>query len=340
MKFRRHSLPVCLILALCLLFAACGREKSALTEAEAAALQEILGVDSTEGWRDVTAAVMSKYLREKFPAVKKVWLTDAGDYAFVCKPYGYNAPMTLAVLIGGESGLTLGMRIVEQEETPHYVRDFVSAWFTGRFTGKDSAAYLKTVLLEAHGDNEIVAITGATVTTEGVVNGVNAAMGVYQEFARENYMPSVPLKPGGEYGEPQLTETGSVQIIYQGEVLGEVTLEEIRALPSFLRRVKVSSTSGASTHNLRGALLRDILDLVDPEIINSYARVTTLGADSYISVIAMEEVRKESSVYVMYEDGGKPLARRNGKEGAMWIIVLEDMFGQRYTNYLVQIIIE
>ena len=340
MKFRRTSLPVCLLLCLCLLFTACGREKTALTEPEAAAFQEILGVASTDGWQDITAKVMTKYLREKFPAVKKVWLTDEGDYAFVSKPYGYNAPITLAVVISGESGLTLGMRIVEHQETPHYVRDFVNAWFTNRFTGKDSSLYLKTVLLEAREDNEIVAVTGATVTSEGVVNGVNAAMGVYQEYVRERAMPSVPERPNGEYGEPELTETGVIEIIYQGEVIGEVTLEEIMALPSLQRQVTVNSTQGTSKHNLRGALLRDVLDLIDPEIKSSYSRVTTLGADSFISVIGMDEVRKENSVYVMYEDGGKPLSKRNGKDGAMWIIVLQDQFGQRYTNYLVQIILE
>ena len=337
---RRHSLLFCLFLSLCALLAGYGGEKTALTDLETAAFQEILSISSLDGWKDVTAEVMTKERKEKFPAVKKVWLTDSGDYAFISKPYCFNAPVSLAILIDGESGFTFGMRIVEHIETPEYVRNFEAAWFVSRFAGRDSALYLKTVLLEAREDNELVAITGATVTTGGVVNGVNAALGVYQEYVKWRVMPEVPYKVGDPYGEPELEETESVRIIYQGEILGEVTLEEVKALPSFQRRVTVNSTQGTSTHDLRGALLRDILDLIDPAIKDSCVRVTTLGADGFFSVIGMDEVRKENSVYVMYEDGGKPLPKRNGRDGAMRIIVLQDMFGQRFTNHLVQIILE
>jgi len=34
------------------------------------------------------------------------------------------------------------------------------------------------------------------------------------------------------------------------------------------------------------------------------------------------------------------LLRRNGEPGAMRIVVIDDFFGQRFTNYLLEIVLE
>jgi hypothetical protein len=54
----------------------------------------------------------------------------------------------------------------------------------------------------------------------------------------------------------------------------------------------------------------------------------------------MDEVLAENAVYVMYEDNGEPLPKRNGEPGAMRVVVLNDFFGQRFTNYLLEIALE
>jgi hypothetical protein len=54
----------------------------------------------------------------------------------------------------------------------------------------------------------------------------------------------------------------------------------------------------------------------------------------------MEEVREKNNVFLVYADNGKPLQTKNGGEGTMRVVILNDPFGQRFTNYLVEIELE
>ena len=53
--------------------------------------------------------------------------------------------------------------------------------------------YLKLARLEALYKNDVVMITGATVTTEAAINGTNAAFGLYTEYVLGQNAPAVPL---------------------------------------------------------------------------------------------------------------------------------------------------
>jgi len=43
---------------------------------------------------------------------------------------------------------------------------------------------------------------------------------------------------------------------------------------------------------------------------------------------------------LVYEDNGKPLKSKTGKEGTMRVVILNDIFGQRFTNFLVEMQLE
>lgn len=337
----RTALALVLLLALAL--SACGGQSTELTPQELNAFNVILDAKLTaEELTDVTADFMTKERQEKFEAVKKVYRTPEGDYAFVSKPVAYNGPVDLAVCVDGETHETIDMRIVEHVETDHYVRNMEEDWFTDRFAGKTVAEYLNVVHLEAERDNEVIIITGATVTTQGIVNGVNAIMGVYREAVLGETAEAVPyMVEGFEGPEPEevLQETGSLVIRAEGRILGEVSLEEIRELPSVQRQMVIQSSVGDTEHSFRGTLLSGVLDLVDPALKEQYQWVQTIGVDDYISDLAMEEVRKENAVYLMYEDQDQPLLRKDGLDGAMRVVVLDDTFGQRFTNYMIEIVL-
>ncbi|HHX24908.1 MAG: FMN-binding protein [Tepidanaerobacteraceae bacterium] len=331
---------ILLVLVMALLLCACG-ESSEPTEKEIAAINEIFDKTYTVGdLKNITNDAIGEK-KDKFKAVKKVFLTPEGDYAFIAKPVAYNGPITIALGIDSNNGTTVGMRIVEHVETEHYVRDLHNNWFIDRFAGKSINNYLKPVRLEANRDNEIVTVTGATVTTEGIVNGVNACMGVYQEHVLGIEAIQVPymVKFEREEGEgPE--ETGKVSIRAYGVVLGEVTLEEIREMPSVKRTMSIHSTSGTTKHSFRGTLLSNVIAAVDPELLTTYEWVQTIGVDDYMSNISMEEVMAENCVYLMYEDNGEPLQTKTGQPGAMRVVVLDDVFGQRFTNYLIELVLE
>jgi len=312
------------------------------SETELEALNQIFGKDYSSGdYKVITEDVMTENRKEKFKAVKKVFITPEEDYAFISKPFAYNGPVTLAVGIDAESNETIGIQIVEHEETEHYVRDMKNSWFIDRFEGKNIDRYLRPVKLESKKNNEIVAITGATVTTEGIINGVNACMGVYSEYKSGKTAEAVPymVKFEREEGEgPE--ETGTVAIRSYGVVIGEISLEEIKKMPSVKRTMSIHSTSGTTNHSFRGTLLSNIIAAVDPELLTTYEWVQPVGVDDYLSDISMEEVLAENCVYVMYEDNGEPLKTKTGKDGAMRVVVLDDIFGQRFTNYLIEIVLE
>jgi len=315
------------------------RKDTALTEAEGAAITMISGSESRD-FADISAEILTKDTRSRFPAVVKAY--KCGDmYAFISKPVAYNGPVTLAIVIDGSSGESIGMSIVEHTETQHYVRDMESSWFTGRFSGKSIYEYLKLVRLKAQAENEVVAITGATVTTEGIINGVNAVFGVFREYVSGETAESVPYMVRFEPGEGDgPVETESLVFRAYGVILAEVSLDEIRGLPSVKRTMSIHSTAGVTTHAFRGTLLSNVLNLVDPRLADEYDWALAVGVDDYISGIAMGEIMAENNVFVMFEDNDAPMQKRNGEPGGMRIVVIDDIFGQRFTNYLLEIVLE
>lgn len=338
-EIKKAAEAAILFLSLAALLTGCGGRDTALTEAERKAIEDISGIEA-RAFQDMTSEIMAKGRQGKFPAVSKVY--RHGDvFAFIAKPVAYNGPVTLALVIDGGTGESAGMRIVEHKETPHYVRDMESDWFVARFAHKSARAYLRAARLTARDERDVVAITGATVTTEGVVNGVNAAFGVYQEYFLGEIAADVPymvrFEPGAGDGP---IESGSLVFRAYGLVLAEVSLEEIRMLPSVKRTMSIHSTTGETRHAFRGTLLSNVMDLADPGWKGAYSWVLAVGVDEYMSGISMEEVMAENSVYVMYEDNGEPLPMQNGEPGAMRIVVLDDFFGQRFTNYLLEIVLE
>jgi len=334
--------PIVFALLLIILLAAlfgCNSQDTALTAKEAAAIAEISGIEASS-YRDISREVLTKELAAKFAAAAKVYKFE-DLYAFIVKPIAYNGPITLALVIDGALGESIGLRIVEHVETPHYVRDMENMWFMDRFAEKSVHEYLKVVRLYAQANNEIVAITGATITTEGVVNGVNAAFGLYQEFALGKTAEPAPYMVRFEPGEGDgPVETESLAIRAYGVVLADISLEDIRALPSVRRTMSIHSTGGVTQHSFRGTLLSNVLELVDPGLIDQYRWVLAVGVDDFISGISMEEVRAENNVFVMYEDNDEPLRKRTGEPGAMRIVVINDIFGQRFTNFLLEVVLE
>ncbi|NLO22181.1 MAG: FMN-binding protein [Syntrophomonadaceae bacterium] len=338
MLFRK----IALVLGLSLIFLTGCAGTSQPNEAELRAFNKILAQDySREDYGVITREVMNGEREKKFKAVQKVFATPSGDYAFITCPVGYNGPIELAVVIDGKSHTTLGMRIVEHMESEDYVRDMHNSWFTDRFKGKSIARYLEQVHLEAQRDNEIIIITGATVSTEAIVNGVNACLGVLQEYEWGKTAPAVSYMVKFEKAEgdgPQ--ENGTLAIRAYGSILGEITLDEIRQLPRVKRTMSIHSSTGTTTHQFTGTLLAHAISLLDPDLLTQYSQVMPVGVDDYISNISMEEVLAENSVFLMYEDNGQPLLTKEGQAGAMRVVVIDDVFGQRFTNYMIEIVLE
>lgn len=116
--------------------------------------------------------------------------------------------------------------------------------------------------------------------------------------------------------------------------LGVLTVADLQKLPAVQKKMVIQSTGGMEKHEFTGAPLLEALNSIDPGLSQKYTRVITKGIDNYTSVVEMSEVLRPNNVFIVYADYGKPLKTKTGGEGGMRIIIYQDDFGQRFTNFL------
>jgi len=136
-------------------------------------------VSSTEGLKRV------KKLEND--SVREVYLVqEAQDLPasmlLIVETEGYNGLITLLVLIDYEHESLTEVSILEHNETDNYGAYAAEDWFLARFQAKDANTDLRLVKIIAQQPEEIVAVTGATVTSQAIVDGVNAAFKVFRDF--------------------------------------------------------------------------------------------------------------------------------------------------------------
>lgn len=101
-------------------------------------------------------------------------------YTIKTSSKGYGGAIELMVGISKDGKIT-GVEIGNHSETPGLGSKATEPMFKNQYVDKDVSNSLLVVKGSANNDNEISAISGATITSNGVTNGVNAAMKIYNE---------------------------------------------------------------------------------------------------------------------------------------------------------------
>jgi electron transport complex protein RnfG len=105
------------------------------------------------------------------------WVVPAGGQ-------GFNDRIELLVGLDPELSTITGLYVLEQKETPG-LGDYISGEsFQSQFSGKPTGEPLVVVKSEPRADNEIRAISGATISSESVSTIVNSAMAELKEPIR------------------------------------------------------------------------------------------------------------------------------------------------------------
>lgn len=99
-------------------------------------------------------------------------------YAIKTLPKGYAGKIELIVGISKDGKIT-GINIGSMKETPGLGTKAAEPKFKDQFNGKPTTSELNVVKGSASGEDQIQAISGATITSKAVTDGVNAAMNVY-----------------------------------------------------------------------------------------------------------------------------------------------------------------
>lgn len=145
-------------------------EKQALLEKNQA-MQEIL--PSAETFE------LSKIELPEGTAIKEVNEGLKGSevvgYAIKVTPKGFGGLIDMMVGISAEGKID-GIKILSHGETPGLGANATNISFYGQYKDKSTESKLEVVKAGASGDNQIQAITGATITSKAVTSGVNEAI--------------------------------------------------------------------------------------------------------------------------------------------------------------------
>lgn len=115
--------------------------------------------------------------------VVAVYEGKAGDktvgYCVKAEPLGYGGVISMMVGVKTD-GTVNGVKIVSMSETPGLGAKAKEATFTEAYKGKRSG--VKVIKSGKPAENEISAISGATITSKAVTEGVNSAVAVAESF--------------------------------------------------------------------------------------------------------------------------------------------------------------
>ncbi len=100
---------------------------------------------------------------------------------YLVEPSGYNGAIQLMAGFDLATQKITGIKVLSQSETPGLGANAEESFFTERFQGKSIENPLEIVKQEPVGDNQVLAITSATITSKAVASGVNAARAHFME---------------------------------------------------------------------------------------------------------------------------------------------------------------
>jgi electron transport complex protein RnfG len=101
-------------------------------------------------------------------------------YTIKTTPKGYGGKVEVMVGISNDGKIS-GVKIGNHTETPGLGSKSADPSFKDQYNGKSTKTPLNVVKGNASNENDIVAISGATITSKAVTAGVNAAMDVYEQ---------------------------------------------------------------------------------------------------------------------------------------------------------------
>ena len=125
-------------------------------------------------FRDISDRLTEEF-REQH-RIRGIWEAAGKGYVVAVAPKGFGGDIEMTVGVNG-SGVITGVAITDHGETPGMGARADTPDFLSRFVGKRAGL---TVVKGAAGENQISAITGATVTSRAVTAGALAAVKAVQ----------------------------------------------------------------------------------------------------------------------------------------------------------------
>ncbi len=242
------------------------------------------------------------FLFLNFPGLERAYRVDGVVKAYVTTCIGYNGAIDVLVAFNEENDEILGVEILDHKETERYAIYIEENWFLDRFKNMLANKYLNLVVLEKENPEDIVQITGATVSSQAVINAINSAIGAYQYSIYGAEMEGVADVIPQEMWDK---DTNSFAINWEkGSV--RIDTDKIREFDQIEMDVILINTTGTETKmRVKGPALRDVLREEGLDL-NDYEGVGLTGRDGYYTMVDREKL-EANDVILVWEVDGKPL---------------------------------
>ncbi|MGO1470018.1 MAG: FMN-binding protein [Tissierella sp.] len=129
--------------------------------------------------QDLLTNIKGKYA----PIVEGHEVLQGGEvigYSFQTESSGYGDEPIVAITAINSDGTIAGIDVVSNSETPGFGKAIEEDDFQDSFIDKSTETELIPVDTPAE-ENEVMMISGSTVSTQGILTGINAAREVYRE---------------------------------------------------------------------------------------------------------------------------------------------------------------
>jgi len=267
---------------------------------------------------EMKEALNDPFIGENFPAIEKVYAVDGVPGAFITSGTGYSGTIKTLVVMDNEQKRTAGIRILEQGDTPDYAAPIKEGWFTDRFKNLELLEYLNLVVIDPEKSTDIVQVTGASVSSQAVVNNVNSAIGAW------NYLTTGIKKDPVENAIAQEMwekDENSFLISWPLNNSIRINVEDLKDYPQVTTETILQKTTGTKTNiKASGPLLKDVLKKNGINI-DDYEAIGVTGRDNYYTMISKDIIQNRDIILGIMFDG-KEILR---EEKPVRVVVPDEM---------------
>ena len=141
----------------------------------------------------------------------------------------------------------------------------------------------------------------------------------------------------GRIAERKAQENATIEF-YSGDVMIETDISFLRSLESETFKAVIRSSSNKPQEvEYTGVLFSVLLEALDLSTKDK-KQAAVRGADGYVAIVALDEIKRESNIYLAYAMNGKDMKpARQGGYGPFQLIIRTDPYSQRWCKYVCRV---
>lgn len=268
------------------------------TRAEKLIIKEILF--SPGKIQPMKDALNDSVIKESYPAIEKIYNVGDTHTAFIASGTGYEGIIKTLVVVSNDMQKIAGVRILEQGDTPLYADGIKECWFIDRFNALGLTEYLNKVVIDPQKPSDIVQVTGASISSQAVLNNINSVIGAWNYLFKKETMDPVDNFISQEMWQK---DENSFELVWSEKDSIRITVDDLEKYKKVSTETILAKTNGVKEDiKANGVLLWDILK--DKNIdISEYEALGITGRDNYYSMISKDIIENRDIILSNFVNG-------------------------------------